>query len=124
MWEKFVFLCTLAATTCLMRGPVGAIARTDHGASVALDMLGECIATATADGFPPREAHAAYCRNTVTDRDSPVVASMLRDLQRGGQIEAEPIVGDMLARALAAGQNAPMLRAAYSHLQVYQASLA
>jgi 2-dehydropantoate 2-reductase len=124
MWEKFVFLCTLAATTCLMRGPVGTIARTDHGASVALDMLGECIAAATAAGFPPREAHAAFCRNMVTDRDSPAAASMLRDLQRGGQIEAEHIVGDMLVRALAAGQHAPMLRAAYSHLQVYQAGLA
>jgi 2-dehydropantoate 2-reductase len=124
MWEKFVFLCTLAATTCLMRGTVGAIARTDHGTSVALDMLAECTAVATAAGYPPREGHAAFSRKMVTDRDSGTAASMLRDLQRGGKVEAEHIIGDMLTRALAAGSPAPMLRAAYTHLQVYQASLA
>jgi 2-dehydropantoate 2-reductase len=124
MWEKFVFLCTLAATTCLMRGTVGAIARTDHGTSVALDMLAECTSVATAAGYPPREGHAAFSRKMVTDRDSGTAASMLRDLQRGGKVEAEHIIGDMLTRALAAGSPAPMLRAAYTHLQVYQASLA
>ncbi len=124
MWEKYVFLCTLASTTCLMRGPIGPIARSDHGASVALDMLAECTAAATEAGYPPRPAHAAYCQGAFTDRESTMAASMLRDLQRGGRVEAEHIVGDMLARAQAAGQSAPMLRAAYSHLQVYQAGLA
>jgi 2-dehydropantoate 2-reductase len=38
-------------------------------------------------------------------------------------VEADHIVGDMLARAKAAGLAAPMLRAAYAHLQVYQATL-
>ena len=46
---------------------------------------------------------------------------MLRDLQRGGKVEADHIVGDMLARVRAAGRPATLLRAAYAHLQVYEA---
>lgn len=45
---------------------------------------------------------------------------MLRDLEAGQQVEAEQIVGDMLARVRAAGQAAPLLAVAYSHLQAYQ----
>jgi len=45
---------------------------------------------------------------------------MLRDLEAGQQVEAEHIVGDMLVRARAAGQAAPLLAVAYAHLQAYQ----
>jgi len=46
---------------------------------------------------------------------------MLRDTERRGAIEADHIVGDMLARAQAAGIAAPMLRVIYASLQTYQA---
>jgi len=49
---------------------------------------------------------------------------MLRDLEAGQQVEAQHIVGDMLARARAAGHAAPWLMAAYCHLQAYQAERA
>ena len=62
------------------------------------------IPTATEAGYPPREGHAAFSRKMVTDRDSGTAASMLRDLQRGGKVEAEHIIGDMLTRALAAAK--------------------
>jgi 2-dehydropantoate 2-reductase len=51
-------------------------------------------------------------------------ASMLRDLEAGQQVEAAQIVGDMLARARAAGQEALLLQVAYSSLQAYQAQRA
>jgi len=56
-----------------------------------------------------------------TQEGSALKASMLRDLEAGQQVEAEQIVGDMLVRARAAGQAAPLLLAvAYAHLQAYQ----
>jgi 2-dehydropantoate 2-reductase len=45
---------------------------------------------------------------------------MLRDLQAGQRTEGAHIVGDMLARAHAAGQAASALAAAWVHLQVYE----
>jgi 2-dehydropantoate 2-reductase len=124
MWEKFVFLSCSAALTTLMRGPIGKIASTPHGRSVALDMLAECTAGATGAGFAPRPERDAFSRKWLTDPTSPNTASMFRDLQRGGDVEADHIVGDILARAMHAGHPAPMLRAAYTALKVYQASRA
>jgi 2-dehydropantoate 2-reductase len=124
MWEKFVFLSCSAALTTLMRGPIGRIASTPHGTTVALEMLAECTAAASGAGFPPRPEREAFSRKWLTDPTSPNTASMFRDLLRGGEVEADHIVGDILARALAAGHPAPMLRAAYTGLKVYQASRA
>jgi 2-dehydropantoate 2-reductase len=120
MWEKFVFLCCSAALTSLMRGPIGRIASTQYGASVALDMLEECSAAAAAEGYAPRPARTEFSRKWMTDKASPNTASMMRDMMRGGAVEADHIVGDLLARAIAAGHPAPMLRAAYTQLKVYE----
>jgi 2-dehydropantoate 2-reductase len=57
----------------------------------------------------------------LADPDSPLAASMLRDIQAGKPIEAEHIVGDMLSRAKATGRAATLLRAAYAHLEAYAA---
>ena len=48
------------------------------------------------------------------------MASMLRDVERGGPTEAEHILGDMVSRGQAKGVEAPLLRLAYSHLQAYE----
>ncbi|HBD35520.1 MAG TPA: oxidoreductase, partial [Cupriavidus sp.] len=37
-------------------------------------------------------------KTTLFAEGSPLTASMLRDLERGGAIESDQIVGDMLAR--------------------------
>ena len=124
MWEKFVLICTAAGSACLMRGGLSSIGKTEHGAAVVMDMYGECAAAATAAGHAPRPRHVEMFRNGLTGGTPANIPSMLRDLQRGLRVEADHIVGDMLARALAAGHAAPMLRAAHTHLKVYEASRA
>ena len=51
-------------------------------------------------------------------------ASMLHDLEKGAVVEADHVVGDMIARARKAGLATPNLRLAYAHLQVYLAQRA
>jgi 2-dehydropantoate 2-reductase len=122
MWEKFVFLCSIAAMTTLMRGNVGAISRSDHGTALSLEMVETCETVAAAAGHPVRPQFAEFCRRQLTDRASVGTASMLRDLLAGAEVEAQHIVGDMLARAIAGGGRATLLKAAYTGLQVYQDS--
>ncbi len=122
MWEKWVFICTLASLCSLLRGNVGQISRTQDGTALMLEMLDECAGVAEAAGYAPRARFLDDTRKRLTDRDSDFAASMGRDIQRGLPIEADHIVGDMLARARAAGQPAPLLRVAYAHLQAYAAS--
>jgi 2-dehydropantoate 2-reductase len=120
LWEKFVGLATLAAMTCLMRVSVGEILATDDGEALMGEAFEACVRTARAAGHPPREAALANFRSMLSDRASSLTASMLRDLQAGGRTEAAHIVGDMVARARAAGVDPGPLRAAWCHLQAYE----
>jgi 2-dehydropantoate 2-reductase len=118
LWEKFVALATLAAMTCLMRGAVGDILAADDGAALLDEAYAACEGTARAAGHAPREAAMAGFRKMFSDRHSSMTASMLRDLEGGGRTEGVHIVGDMLARARAAGIDPGPLSAAWCHLQV------
>ena len=124
MWEKFFFLTTLAAGTCLMRGPIGAICSQPGGTAFMEGLLGECAATATAEGHAPRPAVMEQYRAQVTDPASDVTASMARDMARGGRTEAEHILGDMVRRGTAHGVETSLLSLALLHLRVHEQKVA
>lgn len=121
IWEKYVFLATLAAATCVMRGAVGQIASTDSGEEILLGLLKECQQVAAASGQAVRAEANESARKTLTDRQSAMTASMYRDLSLNARVEADHIVGDMVRRAATLQLEVPYLRVAYTHLQVYQA---
>ncbi|MGH7043867.1 MAG: 2-dehydropantoate 2-reductase, partial [Acetobacteraceae bacterium] len=120
MWEKWVMLAALGAITCLMRGTVGEIAHAPGGADLARQMLRECAAIATAAGYPPAAAFRARTEAMLTAPGSGLASSMFRDLRQDHQVEAEHILGDLLARAQHLGVTAPLLATAFAHLMVYQ----
>ena len=57
----------------------------------------------------------------LTDPNGNWSASMLRDLEAGGQVEADHIVGFMLERARRHGIDEAVLSLAYTHLKTYEA---
>lgn len=119
MWDKFVFLTTLAGATCTLRASVGQILATVGGEAFITGLFSECLNVAAAAGHALGEPQKSAFLGQLTDRTSGLMASMLRDVEKGGPTEADHILGDMLARAEAAGIAAPMLKIAYSHLQAY-----
>lgn len=121
MWDKWVFLASLAGITCLMRGSVGTISAAPGGSAAALGLLEECRAVAERAGHPPGEATMQRARAALTDAGSNLTASMLRDLQHGYAIEADHVIGDMLARADRAHDPRSLLAMVYTHLKVYEA---
>lgn len=121
MWDKWCFLATLAGITCLMRGSIGEIVAAPGGAAAALALLDECRAVAERFGHAPNERVLERARNMLSEAGSPLAASMLRDLQLGHPIEADHIIGDMLARAQHHHLPASMLQLVYAHLKVYEA---
>lgn len=120
MWEKFVFITSLASMTCLMRASVGEIVATDEGKALSEEMFAACAAVAAAAGYPIRPQARSRGLEFLTKAGSPMTASMLRDLESGGRVEADQIVGDMLRRGRKAGVDVSLLRVAYAHLQAYQ----
>jgi 2-dehydropantoate 2-reductase len=121
MWDKWVFLSTLAAATCTLRASVGAILDTIAGEEFVLRLLRESESIAAACDFAPIAKQLATYRAQLTERGSMLTASMLRDIERGGPTEADHILGDMVRRGDARGVPVPSLRLAYSHLQAYEA---
>ena len=124
MWDKWVFLATLAGITCLMRAPVGDIVAAPGGTAATLALLDECRAVAAAAGHPPGAAALQRARDVLTEAGSSLTASMLRDLQHGHRIEAEQVIGDMLARAAPPAGERGMLALVLTHLQAYEAGRA
>jgi 2-dehydropantoate 2-reductase len=124
MWEKWVLLAALGGICCLMRGTVGDVVAAPGGREFALGLIDEVVKTVRTVGKAPSEAFVANTRETLTKAGSMHTSSMYRDLQKGGAVEADQIIGDMLVRAREAGLAMPMLSLAYTHLCVYQKGLA
>jgi 2-dehydropantoate 2-reductase len=120
MWEKWVFLASLAAATCLMRTSVGNILAAPGGKDFLLGMLDESSAIATAEGHAPRPPFLERTRGMFTAEGSQMTASMFRDIKAGAPVEADHVIGDLIARGDAAKVPVPKLRTAYTHLKAYE----
>jgi 2-dehydropantoate 2-reductase len=120
MWEKWVFLASLAASTSLMRTSVGNILAAPGGRDFLLGMLDETSAIATASGYPPGGPFFERVKGNLTTEGSPMTASMFRDIKAGLPVEADHVIGDLIARADAAKVPVPKLRIAYTHLKAYE----
>ena len=121
LWEKIVFLCALASATCLFRGNVREIMAAPGGKEAMERALAANIEIARRDGHPPRAEVIESARNRLTDPRGNWSASMLRDMESGNRVEADHIVGWMLARARAHGIDETVLSLAYTHLKTYEA---
>ena len=120
MWEKWVQLASLGAITCLMRGTIGEIVAAPGGAELSIDVLNESVAVATACGYKPSEKVLSRHAAAMTASGSSLTSSMYRDLRNGAPVEADQILGDFIERGSAHGVAAPLLKAAFVNLRVYQ----
>jgi len=123
MWEKWVFLASAASSTCLMRAAIGDICASPGGTDFVLGVLEECRRIAAAEGYTMRDESFKRSSDMLTAADSTLTASMLRDIERNGPIEADHIVGDLLERGRRHGVSGgdSFLKVAYTHLKAYEA---
>lgn len=120
MWEKWVFLATLAASTSLFRGSIGDILAAPDGRRLLETMLDECSAIAAHNGQQPDPAAIGRMQRMVLT-PSPLTASMLRDVENHARVEADHVIGDLLARRDPQATDAlSLLRIAYNHLKTYE----
>jgi 2-dehydropantoate 2-reductase len=124
MWEKWALLATLGGVTCLMRGNLGEIEASSGGAEFLMRFFEEVTSVIGAVGTPLDAAFLSQTRALLAAaKGSPLTSSMYRDLTAHRPIEADQIVGDLLARARGASLSTPLLAAAYTNLCVYQRRL-
>lgn len=120
MWEKWIFIASLAGITCLMRAAIGDIV-TAGGGDLATALLDECTAIASEQGFPTRAEALHRSRTMLTATGSPLTASMLRDVEGNGRTEFEHVLGDLVKRRRTTENTVSVLRTAYVHLAAYEA---
>jgi 2-dehydropantoate 2-reductase len=107
-----------------MHGNIGEVVAAPGGESFILSFLDEVVGVVSAAGQAPKAAFVEGARTTLTTPGSTQRPSMFRDLQQGGPIEADHIIGDLLARGAKAGIPTPLLAAANANMSVYQDRLA
>ena len=118
MWEKWLFIATMAGMTCLMRAALGDIEKAG-GTSIALALLEECSAVAAKNGHPPRAATGERIRTMLMTPGSTLTASMLRDIEGHKRTEHEHVLGDLFSRG--GGAHTPILGICLAHLRAYEA---
>ena len=123
MWHKWVFIATVGALTCLMRGTVGEIVAVPGGPGLGPAILAEASAVSAGAGYPVAAARAASITQAVTQNGSPLTSSMSRDLADGRPVEVESVLADLASRGSALGVPTPLLDLATMHLRVHNERL-
>jgi 2-dehydropantoate 2-reductase len=118
MWEKWLFIATMAGITCLMRAALGDIAK-GGGTDIALALFEECSAIAAKNGRTPHPVIGERIRKMLAAPGSTLTASMLRDVENHGRTEHEHVLGDLFARGQ--GTRAPVLEICLAHMRAYEA---
>lgn len=118
MWEKWIFIATMAGITCLMRASLGDI-ETAGGRNIASALLEECATIAGKNLHVPSASTTERIRKVLTAPGSTLMASMLRDAEGHRKTEHEHLLGDLLARAH--GARVPVLETCLVHMRAYEA---
>lgn len=120
MWQKWVWLASVGAITCLLRGNIGEIAAVPGGADLSLSAFHECAAIAAACGYPLSEPFLTEKSSQITAPSSSLTPSMYRDLKEEAPVEADSILGDLIERGQKQAVSAPIIQAAFVSLTIYQ----
>ena len=120
MWEKLVHLATVAGMTGMMRSSVGDIARVPGGSELMTEFLGRNAEVAAREGFPVSSEFLLEFSKLFADRTSTYKASMLRDIEKNGPIEADHIIGHVLEATRKHGLDDTMHRLIYTNLKAYE----
>jgi 2-dehydropantoate 2-reductase len=118
LWDKWVFLASLAGMTTICRGSIGEITATPYGKDLSKRMFAECCAIAASQKFPIADKTQLVSQEILTKKGSPFTASMLRDLLAGKKDEHQHILGDLIAFASNESIDCPLLKIAYTHMMV------
>ena len=118
LWDKWIFLATLAGMTTICRGSVGEIVSTPYGKDLSMKMFAECCAIAASQGRPIDWSTQSRSQEIITKEGSSFTASMLRDLLTGKRDEHQHILGNLIDFANLNSIDCPLLKIAHTHMAV------
>lgn len=111
IWEKFVFLVGLSATTTAMRVPIGPIRENRQSRALLLDVMREVVAVGRAHGVPLPEDYAEQRLEFADGVSADMTSSMHHDLERGNRLEVRWLSGGVVELGKEVGVDTPLNRA-------------
>jgi len=121
IWEKFVFLVGLSATTCLMRTTIGPIRQDPDRREMLLNIMRETVAVGRAKGVALPENFAEDRLAFVDGLPQDMTSSMHHDLERGNPLEAAWLSGAVARFGRDFGIPTPVNQAVYATLNTHAA---
>lgn len=121
IWEKFVFLVGLSATTATMRQPIGAIRSNEQTRGFLLDVMRETVNVGRARGVTLAKDYADKRLEFCDTLPAEMTASMYQDLLRGNRLELPWLSGSVAELGEQMGIPVPHNRAVTDILAPYVA---
>ena len=118
IWNKFVYLASMAAVTCLSRSPYGPIMKDPEARRICGDAIGEAAQVAKAQGIDLGADVVERCLTQTDKLGDHVKTSMLNDLERGGRLEVEHLSGAIVRMGRQHNVATPIHRTAYAMLRL------
>lgn len=119
IWEKFVFLVGLSATTTTMRQTIGAIRSNAQTRSFLLDIMRETVSVGRALHVPLPEDYADKRLEFCDTAPAEMTASMYQDLLRGNRLELPWLSGSVVQLGEQVNIPVPCNRAVNDILALY-----
>ena len=117
IWEKFIFLVSLAGFTGAARLPIGSIWQDAWCRAQFLDGCREIERVARAEGVPVAADVIERIERYVAAIPGTMRSSLLIDLSQGKRIEVEALHGALVRRAARAGVEGPIMATLYAVLK-------
>jgi 2-dehydropantoate 2-reductase len=117
VWEKFIFLVSLAAFTGAARLPIGPLWEDPAIRATFLEGCREIERLARAEGVPVATDVIARISTYIEGIPGSMRSSLLIDLSQGKRIEVEQLQGAVVRRAAALGVRVPTIAALYAVLK-------
>ena len=118
LWRKYVLIGATAASTVLFQKPLGEICATTYGKSLIIEIHEECKKIVLSKGYDIGIEATNYNLKLITDKDSLLKASMLRDFESGKKTECEHILGYLIELAKRNNVQCNLIKAAHTRIQV------
>lgn len=111
IWQKYVFLVGLSATTTTMRTTIGPIRENPQTRAFLRDLMREVVAVGRAEGVNLEEDYAERRLKLTDDVAYDMTSSMHHDLERGNRLEVRWLSGGVVELGQKAGVPTPLNRA-------------
>lgn len=96
IWEKYVFLVALSATTTSMRSTIGPIRENPRSRAFLLALMREVVAVGRAHGVALAEDYAEARLKFADGLPADMTSSMAHDLERGNRLEVDWLSGGVV----------------------------